>query len=135
MKDTLKVIGIVLNIVFIFIRRWLTRDLEQRRLLRERLDTLRDLLKKAYSDDSEVINEDDFLSNIDWETRQRYEAYREDILNALLEEKNIHDLKKITKMGLGNRIQMRYIQVGNILDLEESAEIKAHLIAKEISVL
>lgn len=122
----------ILKIIYLIMNTWIKWTAEERIRFQERMNAVTDLLKKAVENKSDIINEADYTSNLEWEKKQRYEGYKKEIIFLLSKGSGIQELKADMFMGLGARITVKEVQVIIILKDAYSVEEKAILISKMI---
>lgn len=121
-----------LKLVFVVINSWVNWNAEERKRFEERIILVTDLLKKAVDNKADVISEKDFLSNLEWEAKARYTAYRDASLAILVKGGGIEELKVITTLGMGQRVIQKQEDIVLILVKDITIEGKAVLIAKAL---
>jgi len=126
----LELIVIVLKLVLYIINVWLGWKMEERQRFEERMKNLTDLLKKAVENKEESINEEDFLSNLEWEVQERYKNYKDACFQSLSSGKGIEELKKQEILGMNLRIAQKEESVVEILVKDIKIEEKSKRIAK-----
>ena len=106
---------------------------EEQKRYDARIAGLTNLLKEMSADKTEIINENDYLSNMDWEKKTRYEAYKASCLAILTLGGGIDKLLLETKMGMSTRIDSKKDAVLQILAKPIEILAKSQLIAKLLS--
>lgn len=130
MKVVLELIIILLKIFLIFLNKWFSWKAEERDRFEERMKNMANLIKEAAEDKSESINEDDYLSNIDWETKQRYDSYKKEIQEVLKKGGGISELNLVKTLGLNKRLANKNLEAIEIIIKDTSIEDKSKLLAK-----
>lgn len=130
MSNFIKVLTVILKLIYFIIKLYLRGDLKERKKLEERLKNLSDLLKKSREDNSEAKNEEDYLSNLNWENKKRYEFYKKLLLENLENKNSFESISKINSMGLMERISLCYEKAFSIFNSNLDDSSKASEIAK-----
>ena len=98
---------------------------EEYEIFVRRLETIKEVLNKIVENKLDVINEDDWLANLEWEQRRRYETYKTISESLLYKGMGIEEFKSQAMMAMGGRVKQLEIQIINILastiDIEEKA--------------
>jgi len=132
-KIIIELILVFSKIIFLFLTKWAKGEVQERIMYHRKMTTLLNLLKQAAEDKSEVINEKDFLSNLDWEKKQRYEVYKKSISEVLERDGGFSDLLEITSLGMNLRIKTKEKEVFEILMKDITIEEKTIRISQIIS--
>ena len=131
-SSILELIVISLKLVYTIIHAIIKWNLEERLRFEERIKTVSMLLKEAVENKDESLNEDSYLSNLEWEMKQRYETYKEKSLEILRQGGGIVELENVSDMGMGLRIQDKKENIIQILLKNLDIVEKSKWIAKEI---
>lgn len=134
-KLILELIVVFGKLILIFLSKAMKGKMEDQVRYHNKMKILLELLNDMANDKSEKINEEDFLSNLDWEKKQRYETYKNQI-NTIVNKGiplTITELLKITILGMNLRIAARENEIINILRKDLADSDKAILIAKDLS--
>lgn len=134
-KLILDLIVVFAKLLLIFLTKSMKGKMEDQVRYHNKMKILLELLNDMVNDKSEKINEEDFLSNLDWEKKQRYETYKSQI-NILVNKGiplTITELLKITVLGMNLRVATRELDLINIMRKDLSDSDKAILIAKDLS--
>jgi len=125
-----ELITVVLKIFFTFMKAYMAWNKEERERFEERMKNLSGVLKEAINDQSESMNEEAYLSNLEWEKKQRYEAYKKSLAPMLARGAGYESLISIKgNMGLSQRIIANEPKVVEILVKSVSVDEKCKLIA------
>ena len=128
----IELITVFLKLVYAITSSIMKWKVEERNLFEKRMRTITKLLNEAISNKAEVINEKDFLSNLDWEKKERYKTYKRETLKILKQGGGISDLSKVKVMGMGLRVVNHSKEVLKIMLEKLDIEDKSIFIAKEI---
>ena len=120
----------MLKIFLTFFQKWLAWKADERLKFEERMRNMANILKEASGDSSEAINEEDYLANLNWELKKRYDLYKKETFKILMEGGGIIELKSVISMGMGKRIEERSDKVIEILRNDKSLNVKARMISK-----
>ena len=121
---------ITLKIVFLIFSRVIKFKQEEYEIFLERLQTIKKVLDKIVENQLEHINEQDWLSNIDWANRERYNAYK-NISTSLIEHGyGIIEFRNQQLMAMGMRVKALEQKVVEVLASTMNKENKAITIAK-----
>ena len=126
----LELIVISLKLVYSIVTSILAWNLEERNRFEERMRTVTQLLKDAVDNKEESLNEEDYLSNLEWEKKERYKTYKQASLEVLTLGGGINDLEAVTFMGMGVAVANKKTVVIGLLLRNISVEEKAQCIAK-----
>lgn len=132
MMVVLEIAGLILQIFLIIFKQWMSGSLEEKKKLEERLKNVATLLKRAAEDKSESINELDYISNLDWEKKLRFDSYKKEVLSILKSGGGLPELKLNTYMGLGERLLNKEEVISDILNSLRSIEDKSIILSKEL---
>lgn len=121
------------KLIFVLLTKWLKAKMEEKIKYYQRMQNLKDLMDRMAKDNSEAINESDFLSNLKWEEIERYKEYKKQSLEVLNSSGGIEELKKVNKLGMHLRIQRKENSILDILSSDSTNEEKSKMIAMEIS--
>jgi len=128
----LELIVIALKLVYTIVGSIIKWKVEERNRFEERMRTISKLLKDAVENKDEALNEEDYLSNLEWEKQQRYQTYKRRSIEIISLGGGVNDLIAVTEMGMGLRITVKKEEVIEILLKNLGVEEKAQLIAKDI---
>jgi len=128
----LELIVISLKLVYTIVGSIIKWKVEERNRFEERMKTIANLLKEAVDNKDESLNEEDYLSNLEWEKQERYKTYKQNTIDVLTLGGGINDLIAITSMGMGLRVTNRKDSVVQILLKNLVLEEKAQWIAKDL---
>lgn len=103
------------KLLLLFISKWMKGRMEEKVRYHKKMTLILKLLQEASEDKSEVVNEKDFLSNLDWEKKTRYEKYKVNILEILNKGGGFSDLLEVTDFGMNLRLKTKEIEVFNVL--------------------
>jgi hypothetical protein len=134
-KLILDLIVVFAKLLLLFLTKIMKGKIEDKIRYHNKMQILLKLLNDMVNDRSEKINEEDFLSNLDWEKKQRYESYKNQI-NTLVNKEipiTISELLKINILGMNLRVVAREKEIINILLKDLSDSDKAILIAQDLS--
>jgi hypothetical protein len=122
-----------LKLMFLVISKWTKWNAEERARFTERTRTLVDALDKTIRNNSEIINENDFMKNLEWEERKRYTQYQLLLEPVLKEGGGYNDLLDMQdKMGFKARLSAKLEEVKLILTGGGDWKDKSILIAREL---
>jgi len=128
----LELIVIALKLVYTIVGSIIKWKVEERNRFEERMKTIATLLKEAVDNKDESLNEEDYLSNLEWEKQERYKTYKQNTLEVLTQGGGINELAGITAMGMGLRVTNKKEDVIKILLKNLAIEEKAQWVAKDI---
>lgn len=131
-STVLELIVISLKLVYTIITSIINWNLEERNRFEERMKTVSNLLKEAISNKEESLNEASYLSNLEWEKKERYNSYKQSSISVLMVGGGLYDLSNVITMGMGLRVQQKKDIVVNILLKDTNIEEKSKWIAKEL---
>lgn len=114
-KIILNLISTFFKLILIFVTKWLKGQMEERVRYHKKITLILDLIKKATDDKSEIINEKDFISNLDWEKKTRYEKYKSNIIDVLNKGGGFSDLLEVTDLGMNLRLKTKEKEVFEVL--------------------
>lgn len=126
----LELIVISLKLVYSIVTSILAWNLEERNRFEERMRTVTQLLKNAVDNKEESLNEEDYLSNLEWEKKERYKTYKLKSLEVLTLGGGINELETVMSMGMGVAIANNKTAIIELLLRNISVEEKAQWIAK-----
>jgi hypothetical protein len=129
-KIILELIVTFSKIILLFLGKWLKAEMEERIRYHKKMTTLLDLLKEAAEDKIEIINEKDYLENLNWEEKTRYDMYKPKVLYVLSNGGSFKELTEIKSYGFDLRIKRKEKEVNEILGKNISNEDKAIQISK-----
>jgi len=128
----LELIVIALKLVYTIVGSIIKWKVEERNRFEERMKTISKLLKDAVENKDESLNEEDYISNLEWEKQVRYKTYKQKSIEVLSVGKGITELEAVTDMGMGLGISNNREAVVQILLKNLAVEEKAQWIAKEL---
>jgi len=128
----LELIVIALKLVYTIVGSIIKWKVEERDRFEERMKTIANLLKEAVDNKDESLNEEDYLSNLEWEKQERYKTYKQNTLVVLNLGGGINELMIIPSMGMGLRVTNKKEAVIQILLKNLGIEEKAQWVAKDI---
>jgi len=128
----LELITTALKLVFTIVTQVMKWNAEERSRFEERMRTISSLLKEAVENKDESLNEEDYLSNLEWEKQQRYLAYKTQALTILNQGGGINELSVASTMGMGLAVVKNKDAVISVLLKNLDVEEKSKWIAKEI---
>ena len=131
-ETILELVLISLKLVYSIITSITSWNVEERNRFEERMRTISKLLKEAIENKDEALNEESYLSNLEWEKKERYNSYKNSTLIILKKAGGITDLLTVTTMGMGLRVQIKKDIVIQILLKNLDAEEKSKWVAKEL---
>jgi hypothetical protein len=132
----IELITVVLKIFLTFAKAYLAFNQEEKERFEERMKTLSGILKDSISDQSESINENDYLSNMAWEKQERYKKYKKATFDILVQGGGIFQLLEVEgTLGMKDRVQSKKDKVVEILtknlNIEEKSKAIAALLIEE----
>ena len=131
----IEVILQAIKLVLYLILKGMSSSAEENRKLADRLKLVSQLLKEAMGSTNDTVNEQDFIENLEWEQKKRYETYRDICLKVLNSGGSFLDLEKQTMMGMGERVTKNKDEILKILEkMLLDKETKAILIAKQLAL-
>ena len=128
----IELITVVLKIFLTIAKAFLAFNKEEKERFEERMKTLSGILKESINDQSESINENDYLSNLEWEKQERYKKYKKAALEVLMKGGGILELSSDDMeivMGMNGRVVSKREKVIEILTKNLSLEEKSKSIA------
>jgi len=128
----LELIVIALKLVYTIVGSIIKWKVEERNRFEERMKTISKLLKDAVENKDESLNEDDYLSNLEWEKKERYKTYKLKSIEVLTLGGGINELEAITSMGMGVAVANKKIVIIELLQRNLSVEEKGQWIAKNL---
>jgi len=128
----LELIVISLKLVYTMVGSIIKWKVEERDRFEKRMKTIATLLKEAVDNKDESLNEEDYLSNLEWEKKERYKTYKQQTLDTLALGGGINDLSAVTLMGMGLRVVNKKELIISILLKNLEIEEKAQWVAKEL---
>lgn len=132
MTTILEIVLILLKIVYQVMMLYIKWSVEERRRFEERIKIVKDVLEETIKNREEVLDENDYLSNLEWEQKERYSFYKTASLNILNAGGGITELKAVETMGMHLRVQASSDKIVAILVLDILVDEKAALIAKTL---
>jgi len=130
LTSILNLLVMSLKIFFYFFQKYIAWTVEERERFETRMKNLTDLLSKAIENKDEVINEKDYLSNLEWEKQQRYKTYKTKTLFVLTSGGGINELNTIQDLGMNLRVEQKKAEVIAILIKNINTEDKSVAIAQ-----
>jgi len=131
----LELIVVSLKLVYTIIGSVIKWKVEERNRFEKRMRTITQLLKEAVDNKEESLNEEDYLSNLEWEKKEKYKTYKNNSVEILRSGGGINELLKVTTMGMGLRVEQCKEEIISFLQKNLSLEDKAKWIAKTLSDL
>lgn len=126
----LEIVVLALKLVFLLISGVMKYNAEEQRRFEERLKTLSQALKEAIENKEESLNEDAYLSNLEWEKKQRYTTYKAKFVEVLSAGGGIAELSSVAVMAMGSKVIQNKPAVLGILLKDLSVEDKSKFFAK-----
>jgi len=126
----LELIVVVLKISFSIFQSIMAWKEEERQRFEDRIRNLSTILKEAIVNKDEVLNEQDYLSNLEWEQQERYKTYKQACVEVLSAGGGINELNLRNIMGMNLRIAEKIKETIAILVRDLTIEDKSKLIAK-----
>lgn len=126
----LEIVVLGLKLIFMLINGIIKYNAEEQRRFEERLKTLSDALKRAIENKEESLNEEAYLSNLDWEKKQRYQVYKINFVNVIKDGGGLAELSAVTAMAMGTKVTLKKESVLEILIKDVSVDDKSKLFAK-----
>jgi len=127
-----ELIVIVLKLVYTIVTSIISWNVEERNRFQERMKVISKLLKDAVDNKDESLNEEDYLSNLEWEKQERYKVYKQHSLAILNQGGGISDFYNISELGMGLRVKDKKEIIVTILLRNLNIEEKSQWIAKEL---
>ncbi|MDB4330186.1 hypothetical protein N9948_00465 [bacterium] len=131
----LKLITTILKLLIFFGGKYFAWTIAEKIKFNKRMENMATLLEEAMSDKSEAVNEDDYLANVEWEKKKRYESYKTEALIVLERGDGLEGLKLVVSLGMGILIAKKETQIVEALKKDLTVEDKAKLVAKILSNL
>ena len=128
----LELVLISLKLVYAIIGSIIKWNVEERNRFEERMRTISNLLKEAVENKDESLNEADYLSNLEWEKKEKYKTYKMKSKEVLSFGYGITELEAVTDMGMGIRVANHKTVIIELLQRNLSVEEKAQWIAKDL---
>ncbi len=122
-----------LKLVYSIISSIIKWNLEERNRFEERIKNISKLLKEAIENKDESLNEEAYLSNLEWEKKERYNVYKQESLGVLTKGGGISDLESVVTMAMGLKVKEKREGVISILLKNLDIEEKSKWIAKELT--
>lgn len=126
----LSLISTLLQIAFYILKVYINWTSKERTIFDQRMKMVSNLLKEAIENREEALNEEAYLSNLEWESKQRFTTYKEQILDVLRKGGGIKDLEAIELLGMGLRVEKKEAEIIQILTKDLDIEEKSKRIAK-----
>lgn len=126
----LSLISTLLQIAFYILKVYINWTSKERTIFDQRMKIVANLLKEAIENREEALNEEAYLSNLEWESKQRFNSYKEQILDVLRKGGGIKDLEAIELLGMGLRVVKKEDEIIQILTKDLDIEEKSKRIAK-----
>ena len=131
----LEIIAVILKIVYSIFAASIAWKEEERQRFEDRIKNLTTILKEAIVNKEEVLNEQDYLSNLEWEKQERYKAYKQICVEVLSSGGGINELTQKDTLGMNLRISEKVKETIAILVQDLNVEDKSKLIAKMLTDL
>ena len=128
----LELITTILKIFLLFAGKYVGWKAEERARFEERMKNITNLLKEAAQDKAESVNEEDYLTNLDWEKKKRYDEYKRNALEILSRGGGFNDLKEVKFLGMNLRVVSKEKEVVEIITKDLKLDDKCKLIAKTL---
>lgn len=129
----LEIVVLGLKLIFMLISGIMKYNAEEQKRFEERIKTLSSALKAAIENKDESLNEETYLSNLEWEKKQRYQTYKTKFLEVLRIGGGIVELCNASNMAMGTKVMQRKEEVIGILLKDLAVEEKSKLFAKLIT--
>lgn len=126
----LELVVIILKLFLHIMSMWLKWKMEERKRFEDRMKILTGLLKEAVENKDESMNEEAYLSNLEWEEQERYKKYKEVCLKVLSIGEGFDSLKQNKVLGMHLRLEQKKDETITILIKDISVEEKSKLISK-----
>lgn len=127
----LKIIFSGSKLIFMLLRGVIKRgNAEELKRFEERLRTLSTALKEAVSNKEESLNEEAYLSNLEWEKKQRYTAYKAKFLEIVKAGGGYVELSSVSSMAMGTKVSQKKDAIIEILSKDMPVEDKSKIFAK-----
>ena len=127
-----KILFELLKLASIIVGKCFKFNAEEFALFKERMEIATNLIRKAVSGEMDALSEQSYLSNLEWEQKQRYKIYKEQATKALSQGFGFVELTKVDVYGMGARTAERQEKIVKILAQPKSIEEKAQLIAQAL---
>ena len=128
----LEIISSCLKLLYMIASSWMAWKEEERNRFIERMKTISGLLKEAVINKEETLNEDAYLSNLEWEKQERYKVYRDQSLRVILAGDGLSELLKVTISAMNLRVEKNKDLIIQILTKNLDSLEKSKLIAKAL---
>lgn len=102
--------------------------------IEEKIKVINKLLKEALEEKTDIIDDESFIENLEWEQETKYEMYKDITLNVLNAGGSLKELEKQAKIGMGNKVLENIDEIQKILNQDISLKKKAILIAKQLII-
>lgn len=119
-----------LNVVYIIIKLFAGWSIIEQQRANERLQTVIKALQDMIDNKADIVNEDNFLNQLEWEKKERYAAYKPAILSILSQGRGIEEMKKEISMAMNLRVIAHEKEIIALLQDINTPEEKAVKIAK-----
>lgn len=126
----LEIIVLSLKLVYMLISGIMKYNAEEQARFDQRIKTLSAAMKAAIENKEESLNEDAYLSNLDWDQKQRYTQYKLKFLEILKVGGGLADLSVVPTMAMGARVILNKDGVLAILLKDISLDEKSKQFAK-----
>jgi hypothetical protein len=126
----LEIVILGLKLIFMLLNGIMKYNAEEQKRFEDRLKTLSSALKAAVDNREESLNEEAYLSNLEWEKKQRYTAYKAKFLEVVKAGGGYVELSLASTMAMGTKVSQKKDAVIEILNKDMSVEDKSKLFAK-----